>query len=90
MKRKYKLCLFDLDGVIIDSRSNMERSWSAVQSVFELDSPFEGYFQVIGRPFQDIMSVLDYIGLGQAITSQRTNGFLNALKTIKKQLKTYE
>ena len=59
MKRKYELCLFDLDGVIIDSRSNMERSWSAVQSVFELDSPFEGYFQLIGRPFQNIMSVLE-------------------------------
>ena len=38
----------------------------------------------------DIMSVLDNIGLGKSITSQRTNGFLNALKTIKKQLKTYE
>ena len=38
----------------------------------------------------NIMSVLDNIGLGKSITSQRTNGFLNALKTIKKQLKTYE
>ena len=38
----------------------------------------------------DITSVLDNIGLGESITSQRTNGFLNALETIKKQIKTYE
>ena len=34
----------------------------------------------------DIMSVLDNIGLGKSITSQRTNGFLNALKKIKEQI----
>ena len=38
----------------------------------------------------DITSVLDNIGLGESITSQRTNGFLNALETIKKQIKAYE
>jgi len=59
MKRKYELCLFDMDGVIINSRSNMERSWYAVQSVFELDTPFEAYFKLIGRPFHDIMSILE-------------------------------
>ena len=38
----------------------------------------------------DITSVLDNIGLGESITSQRINGFLNALETIKKQINTYE
>ena len=38
----------------------------------------------------NINSVLDNIGLGSSITSQRTNGFLNALKTIQKQIKAYE
>jgi len=38
----------------------------------------------------NINSVLDDIGLGASITSQRTNGFLNALKTIKKQIQVYE
>ena len=38
----------------------------------------------------DITSVLENIGLGDSITSQRTNGFLNALETIKKQIKMYE
>ena len=38
----------------------------------------------------NITSVLENIGLGSSITSQRTNGFLNALETIKKQIHNYE
>ena len=38
----------------------------------------------------NINAVLNDIGLGSSITSQRTNGFLNALKTIKKQIHNYE
>ena len=59
MKRIYKLCLFDLDGVIIDSKKNMERSWEAIQAVFDIDIPFSKYFQFIGRPFYDILMLLD-------------------------------
>lgn len=58
MNPKYKLVLFDLDGVIIDSKRNMELSWFAVQTVFELKTPFEDYFKMIGRPFNDIMTEL--------------------------------
>jgi len=59
MNPKHKLVLFDLDGVIIDSKRNMELSWIAVQTVFELKVPFENYFKLIGRPFNDIMAELD-------------------------------
>ena len=38
----------------------------------------------------NINAVLNDIGLGSSITSQRTNGFLNALETIKKQIRNYE
>ena len=38
----------------------------------------------------EIQDVLLNIGLEDSITSQRTNGFLNALKTIKRQIKAYE
>ena len=37
-----------------------------------------------------IKSILSDIGLGNSITSQRTNGFLNAIEMIKKQIKAYE
>ena len=53
-----KLVLFDLDGVLIESRENMEVSWSAVQSAFGIDIPFEDYFKNIGRPFNDILKLI--------------------------------
>ncbi|MBT3878791.1 MAG: HAD family hydrolase [Candidatus Scalindua sp.] len=58
MNPKYKLILFDLDGVLIDSKKNMELSWSSVEATFELSVPFEDYFKLIGRPFDDIMDEL--------------------------------
>lgn len=67
MNPKYKLVLFDLDGVIIDSKRNMELSWFAVQTVFELNVPFENYFKLIGRPFNDIMAELDLSALADRI-----------------------
>ena len=38
----------------------------------------------------EIQDILKNIGLENSITSQRTNGFLNALETIKKQIRNYE
>jgi len=49
-----KLVLFDLDGVLLDSRKNMEQAWSEVQKT-GITVPFEAYFSLIGRPFQDIL-----------------------------------
>ena len=37
----------------------------------------------------DIQSILSDIGLENSITSQRTNGFLNAIEKIKQQIKNY-
>jgi phosphoglycolate phosphatase len=50
-----KLILFDLDGVIIDSRQNMKIAWAAVQRDFPEAPAFEDYFGQIGIPFADIM-----------------------------------
>lgn len=56
--KKKRLITFDLDGVIVDSRVNMERAWNEVQSCFGIHTPFESYFSLIGRPFEDIISRL--------------------------------
>lgn len=56
-----ELVIFDMDGVLVDSKANMECSWKAVQERFGIDVPFERYFENIGRPFVDIMNIL---GLG--------------------------
>ena len=57
-----KLILFDLDGVIIDSKANMEAAWLAVCKETAIDIPFENYFSYIGRAFPDIMRCLGVIG----------------------------
>lgn len=55
---KKELILFDLDGVLIDSKKNMQIAWEAVQDEFKLNIPFESYFNLIGMPFQDILKSL--------------------------------
>jgi len=54
-----KLVLFDLDGVLLDSRKNMELSWQVVCEKYDLDVSFEDYFSYIGRPFRDILAILN-------------------------------
>jgi HAD superfamily hydrolase (TIGR01549 family) len=54
-----KLILFDLDGVLLDSKRNMELSWLAVCEKYDLDVKFENYFSNIGRPFKDILNILN-------------------------------
>ena len=50
-----KLILFDLDGVLIDSKENMKLSWNAVRMQFNLTQTFKKYFQNIGLPFYEIL-----------------------------------
>ena len=56
--KKKKLVLFDLDGVLIDSKSNMRQTWELVSDEFGLTVSFESYFANIGRPFRDILSII--------------------------------
>mgnify|MGYP001314134134 CR=1 FL=1 len=59
MKKKYNFFIFDLDGVIFDSKKNMFLSWEATKHKFRLKATFESYFQNIGKPFDDIMKSLN-------------------------------
>ena len=54
-----KLVLFDLDGVILDSKHNMMLSWNAVREKHNIDVKFKDYFENIGRPFTDILDILN-------------------------------
>ncbi len=53
-----KLILFDLDGVLIDSRPNMMLAWNFVNKKFKLGKSFKEYFKFIGIPFPDILKKL--------------------------------
>jgi phosphoglycolate phosphatase len=54
----FALVLFDLDGVLIDSRSNMEAAWREVNAECGYGVPIDRYFAHIGLPFQDILRAL--------------------------------
>jgi len=52
---KKKLYIFDLDGVLVNSKQNMKLSWGFVQKQFSLSQNFKRYFQHIGKPFNKIL-----------------------------------
>jgi phosphoglycolate phosphatase len=54
----YRLVLFDLDGVLVDSREGMSIAWATVQRELGVSVPFEDYFSEIGRPFAEILALL--------------------------------
>lgn len=53
-----KILIFDVDGVLVSSKSNMRVSWEAVRKKFNLKKNFKDYFLLIGRPFEKILSTL--------------------------------
>ncbi len=53
-----KAYIFDLDGVLIDSKKMMSHAWTICQLEHNLDQPFSEYFKHIGKPFRDIMKEL--------------------------------
>tara|TARA_Y100000768_G_C23867381_1_gene628733 strand:+ start:200 stop:826 length:627 start_codon:yes stop_codon:yes gene_type:complete len=55
---KKNLYIFDLDGVLIDSKENMKMSWNYVQKKFFLNQNFDAYFSQIGKPFPKILKDL--------------------------------
>ena len=52
---KKKLIIFDLDGVLIDSKMNMDFAWRHVSKKNKVQTPFKNYFQFIGLPFKKIL-----------------------------------
>ncbi len=54
-----KTYIFDLDGVIIDSKHMMEQSWNTCMLEHKLTQTFDDYFKQIGKPFRDIMKELN-------------------------------
>ena len=56
-----KAYIFDLDGVLIDSKKMMSHAWTKCQLEHNLDQPFSEYFKHIGKPFRDIMKELGII-----------------------------
>ena len=54
-----KIFLFDLDGVLIDSKKNMQLSWQELTKKHKIKIPFKDYFSLIGAPFFKILEKLN-------------------------------
>jgi phosphoglycolate phosphatase-like HAD superfamily hydrolase len=59
MPTKKKIIIFDLDGVLINSISNMEVSWNLTCKKFDLKIKFTDYKKNIGLPFKVILKNLN-------------------------------
>ena len=58
LKFKKKLIIFDLDGVLIDSKLNMNLAWNSVRKKYNLTYSFQKYFYHVGKPFEKILENL--------------------------------
>ena len=56
---KYNVALFDMDGVIVDSRPVMELSWRNSTIPLGLSIPFDSYLTYVGLPFSSILQNLE-------------------------------
>jgi len=52
------LLIFDLDGVLIDSKSNMIHAWNNTRKKHKIKKNFKSYFSNIGMPFEKILKKL--------------------------------
>ena len=53
-----KMIIFDLDGVLLNSKINMRYAWNFAKKENNLNTPFENYFKNIGYPFKKILNKL--------------------------------
>ena len=58
MMKQFKLFIFDLDGVVFDTKANMRESWNFTKKRHHLSIPFNNYFSLIGAPFKIILHSL--------------------------------
>ena len=67
--KKYQFFLIDLDGVIFDSKKNMNASWNECMKKFYLKQNFKQYFNYLGLPISDILKKIGIKRNIQNITS---------------------
>lgn len=54
-KKNNQVIIFDFDGVLINSKKNMQISWNKTKEKFFLSYSFQKYFKQIGKPFKDVL-----------------------------------
>lgn len=83
MKNKYKLLIFDLDGVLLNSKNNMRLSWNYVRKKNKINSLFNDYFSFIGLPFEEILKKLNVNSNHEKIKKMYSKTSLKNIKKVK-------
>lgn len=79
MQRK-KIFLFDLDGVLIDSKKNMQVSWEILTKKHKVNIPFKDYLRYVGFPF---IQILKKLHINSKLYNQFENEYkINSLKNL--------
>ena len=52
---KKTFIIFDLDGVLFDSKKKIQVAWETTSKKFKLNTSFNAYFNKIGMPFLKIL-----------------------------------
>ena len=96
--QKKKVIIFDFDGVILNSKKNMNVAWRYTSKSNNLNNSFENYFQYVGLPFFKILKKMkiekNYFKIKKDFDKGSTSNvakikiYPNVLSTLKK-LKTY-
>ena len=81
--KKIKLIIFDLDGVIVDSKLNMKFAWDFVKKNKKINVSFNTYFKNIGIPFEDILIKVGIKNNIQQITKTYSKGSIKYFNKIK-------
>ena len=58
MIKNISAVMFDMDGVIVDSREAMKRGWNHVSTNYDINIGFEKFEKKIGKPFETILEEL--------------------------------
>jgi len=72
VNKPIKSVVFDLDGVLIDSRQCMEKSWNEVKHKYMLNHVFDEYFHFVGLPF---LEIINNMGISDNVNSIKDDYF---------------
>lgn len=79
--KKKKLIIFDLDGVLINSRLNMRLAWQYTAKINKLKNKFNEYFKHIGLPF---FKILEEMGIEKNFEKIKKDYDKGSIRNIKK------
>ncbi len=80
---KIKLIIFDLDGVLIDSKNNMRSAWNYIKKKYKLDVNFNEYFKHVGKPFNNILKSLRILDKNKLIEKEYSEASIKNFNKIK-------